>query len=410
MIGRFMHERAGARPVRAGCLVGVLVALAASLPIAGAGSAHATAREHLVGLGAVQPGPITEQFNYMAYYPELLRVHRGDTVRWERPEGGALHTVTFNSPYADRPMGFFRRDEMPDTSAVDGLRPSYACGGIGQAPCLIDDAEAFITSGWTGFFSAVIDLPPGGYTYYCSLHAGTQGTIQVVEDSDPLPAPEEIADQVALEIAQDTQNALDLYQANQTPSSEPAGDARRWTVRAGDFTEDGRIAILAMMPESLEVEPGDEVRFLASTRAPGRSDTHSVAFPGISPLGLTTYLNPTCDLDDERSGLPSIPHQWATMLSGIGCPEGATPEAQVEPWAWRAPLRAPGDAVLPRAVHDSGLLTQPGTPCNWGCDPWTGDPLPSTFDARFPVPGSFTYACHIHGARGMRGTIVIPRA
>src|SRR5687767_282147 len=96
------------RPTRAIASTAFAVLVWTSLPTAQAvQAAPSVAVEHTVVMGAVDPGiadptprpPATagrsDRFEYLAYYPDHLRVHRGDTVRFRRD---GFHTVTFSPP------------------------------------------------------------------------------------------------------------------------------------------------------------------------------------------------------------------------------------------------------------------------------------------------------------------------
>lgn len=424
--------RASASPRRrwttAALTAAMLVAVSgpgqASLPAdALATSAEADA-PHLVTMGAIDPAlpdtsprpPATEgrtdRFEYMAYYPDHLRVHRGDTVLFRRD---GFHTVTF-SPEGEARGGFVRRDEVEGAAAENFTQqPSDPGCGTPAAPCRLSDTDQYVNSGWHDL-SLSVDLPVGAYTYYCMLHEGMEGSVEVVPDDEPLPSADAIEAERRAQVAVDTEAAEALMDANQTPEAHPEGDHLRWVVKAGDTTDDDRVAVLRFMPGNLEIGTGDEVDFVVSggdRLPPGRSEfaaeLHTVTFPNeavLAPFGLLRYLVPACDPDDPRSGAPGVPGLYPAVVTG--CAPGTTFELLLQPAAWQAPTRAPGDAVAtPFTVHDSGLLTRSDVACRSTCDPWTGEPFPTSSRAVFPLEGTFSYVCLVHPEMGMAGSITV---
>lgn len=414
-----------------GCVLAALLAaptaaVATTDPSAAADAARAAVAdvvEHTVTMGAVDPGladptprpPATpgrlDRFEYLAYYPDVLQLHRGDTVRFRRD---GFHTATFSPPGENR-SGWLRRDEVEPISAVNGMAPSQPlCGGPDQEPCMLASAESFLSSGWVDM-RVTVDLEPGTYDYYCELHPGMSGQLQVVPDDEPVASPAEVEAQRQAQVARDTAAGEALMAAGQTPEFEVVGDHVRWTVKAGDTTADGRVSVLRFLPGNLEVAPGDEVDIAVPPAADARpgveiaAEPHTVTFPNdpsAQAAGFLRYLNPACDPDAAGSGLPGLPGAYPAAVAG--CPAGTTLEMLLQPWAWRAPLRAPDDAVVsPATVHDSGVLARAGAACRTACDPWTGERFPSSSRAVFPAEGTFGYVCLMHPEWGMAGSVTV---
>ncbi len=154
-----------------------------ALPADAPATVAADAPDHVVHAGAKDPTDPLSMHMFEGYYPRDVRVHKGDRVRWEFPNQGelaqAFHTVTFGdidtAPYA-------RADEIPGTLAFDERAFfTTGCGRAGQPVCVISSPEQFVSSGtpiqhMAGVgkiqpFDAVIDLPEGKYSYFCTLHA-----------------------------------------------------------------------------------------------------------------------------------------------------------------------------------------------------------------------------------------------
>lgn len=411
-------------------LAAATTALAAAPADVGASAAGAPGDDYVVTMGAVDPalgpdqaadpdptgnmaGTRTDRFEYLAFYPENLRIHRGDTVFFRRD---GFHTVEF-APSVEEIHPFFRRDELEGITAIQGFTPSdptcvSAAGArpadpIGESCVLSESAHTF----WSGDRSArlTFDLPPGVYEYHCQIHLGMTGAITIVDPAGrggKVPSPAEVDVERAAALEADTASAAAVIDAGQTPKVEVVDGVRVWTVRAGDYSPNGHVAVLRFLPSTLTVEPGDEVKFEvpASARA---TELHTTSFPASGyPLGFLTYLNPTCDPDEPDGGLPNVPLQFEALV--LGCPAPSTFELQVQPWGWRDPLRAPGDVVATEVtVHDSGFLVSPDQPCMVACDPWTEERWPSSSRAIFPAVGTFAYVCNVHPEWQMNGSITV---
>ena len=380
---------------------------------------------HTVVMGAVDPAlpdpsprpPATagrsDRFEYLAYYPDRLQLHRGDTVQFRRD---GFHTVTF-SPAGESRRSWLRRDELDGVSAIAFRDAPRDCGhDSGVPPCVLSSTTQTVSSGWDDL-RVTVDLAVGSYSYYCTVHEGMQGDLEVVPDGEPVASPAEVEAARAEQVALDTAAATGLLAANQTPAVETAGDHLRWTVKAGDITPDDRVAILRYMPSSLEIAPGDEVVFAVSGnsqapagRAEPATEIHTATFPHdpvVAQFGMLRYLNAACDPDHESGGLPGVPGMFPSFL--VGCPPGMNVELLVQPWAWRSPTRAPGDTVMsPATVHDTGMLAPDNEVCRTACDPWTGARFPSSGPATmFPTTGTFSFVCLVHPEWGMAGSISV---
>lgn len=414
-------------PISVRAIVLTLVVAFAALGAPGVPAKAGDAVIHTVVMGAVDPdlsdpsprAPATagrtDRFEYLAYYPEDLKVHRMDTVHFRRD---GFHTVTF-SPAGEPRRSWLRRDEAEGASAVAFREPSPTCGSDpGLPPCVLSRTSQTLSSGWDDL-ALTVDLDAGVYEYYCTIHEGMDGRLEVVPAHEPLLSPEEVAQARAEQVARDTAAAAALLADSQTPTVVADGDHLRWTVKVGDITADDRVAILRFMPSNLEIAPGDEVVFEVPGQAEppeGRTEAateiHTATFPDdpvLSDFGLLRYLNPACDADDEAAGAPGVPGMYPSLV--VGCPLGSDLELLVQPWAWRSPTRAPGSVVrAPATVHDSGLLAPTNDVCRTACDPWTGARFPSTTPAAsFPNSGTYGYVCLVHPEWGMAASILVTK-
>lgn len=312
---------------------------------------------------------------------------------------------------------------MPDSNCPECLSPDH---GVGAA--------------WV----AKVELSPGTYDYYCRLHPQMKGSLEVLPAEQPLdnPTSEETAQQVAHDYANAKATAAKLGDA--ATAYDP--DRGEWVVNVGGDTDDRRVEILDFLPGVLpDARPGDRVRFVAHSQEPnsvvfhaaptvagrdavqgGFSATGSCDIDGcttddaftpvgpFSPWGLTGFAFVwQCDYDDPAGGAPGVPLAWIppriTARTGgavdTGCPDEGGTAATVELTVGSTMTErfaAAGDAVVPGAVHSSGMLMDDELP-GWYRNHPDGTPFPSDFTANFPVSGSFPYICINH--EFMRGRI-----
>lgn len=361
--------------------------------------------EVLVRAGAVHPERPRAPYEFTRYYPDVMQVHRGQTVRWDFVGSGVngFHTVTFSDAGATmRRPDFVRPDELPGSIATtQGWSAGSGCGRAGSAPCALDASTSWLSSGPPMLdrspFRVTIDLPAGSYSYFCTIHPTMRGQVDVVDDADPIPTQAEIDADVAHEVAQDAAAADALVEAGQTPGFTIEDGHRVWTVRTGTSTADDHVAVLQYLPGALEVSPGDAVHFRFD---PGIvNEIHTVTFPndavgGFSPFphGLGGWsFDPSCDVDAPEAGLPGVPGPWFI----VSCPSNL--EWILAPWMFEQ-QRAPNDEIATAGVvHNSAILVPGSAPEFYrGLPPGSGRHFPSTFEAAFPVAGSFTYGCEIH--------------
>ena len=388
-------------------LVVAVVLAALALPAGhSAAAAPATGPDHVVQVGALADDPL-KTYEYQDYFPRHLRVHRGDRVRWHFPKRGSenlvFHTVTFAQDPEDVPL--VRPDESPEALAFEETAFfSTGCGRPDQPVCVVTRRDQVVSSGTPVLhltpdggietFDAVIDLPPGTYHYFCSIHDPVmRGTITVVPDRVPLrnPRPESFAAEIdALEAEADA-----LVARLSRPTAVDDGGRRVWTVHAGARTRArGGIGILGFLPASLRVAPGDTVRWVTG------DSVHGVAFPDTGSALPSSFFGLSCEPDAPAEGAPGVPLLGVLELGeGPGCPAGWRPEVPLTPAA-TTPVLAPGGAVTgPLTVHSSGILAYATAPERLrGRPAGSGAHWPAEFEARFPLAflDGLAYRCQVH--------------
>lgn len=395
--------------------VAVMTMFAAGVPTGTAVAAvEADAPDHVVHAGAKDPTDPLSAHMFESYFPRRLRVHKGDRVRWEWPNQGngaqAFHTVTFGNPDE---LPYARADEVAGTLAFDERTFfTSGCGRKNQPVCVISSPGQLVSSGTPiqhaagGVpepFDAVIDLPQGTYDYFCTLHhPAMQGTVEVVDDDTSAhnPKPEDYTAQIAAEADAADAKFAELAQ----PTVVNENGRRVWTVHAGGNTHgDVRVSTETFLPASLQIAPGDTVRWKMGGTA------HTVTFPDTSKgQGPPQHLMLNCEFDAPGSGAPGVPAIATVGAAGVPwCPPGGTMEMALTPLAAEE-QRAPGDAVVsPGTVHNSGIMIEGRLPDRMrGAPAGSGEHFPSEFEATFPVPGTYTYRCLIHW-NFMAGTVTV---
>lgn len=381
------------------------------VPLVPPPEADAAPRVVTIQAGARHPTNPSAPYEYTRYYPETLRVHRGQTVRWSFV---GFHTVTFSR--SARPP-WFRADEIPGTYAVDERFGFGAtdCGRDGLRPCRLRPGTRFLSSGAPRTrggqpFELTVDARPGRYSYFCTVHPSMKGTIEVVGDRAPVPAQKQIDAQIKSAVRADSKTADSLFRADQTPRSSVGSDGRRtWRVLLGDSTPDNHVSILAYLPSELKVAAGDKVLYAFRDRTV--DEVHTVTFPtevagGTSPaphgLGGMPFI-PACDFDGRTTGMKGVPGLWG-VAAWPACPANA--EILHAPWMTQG-RPAPGDQIVsPATYHDSGMLLPKRSSKGMRVLPDTGRALPASFVAEFPVAGRFGFACNLH-ADIMSGSVAV---
>lgn len=378
----------------------LVVAFSASM--LGAPPAEAKARTVTIQAGAVHPTHPSARYDFTRYYPDVLKVRRGQTVRWTFPIN---HTVTFSK--SPRP-GFYRPDEVSGTYALNERVGFGAagCGREGLRPCVLTDRTPFLSSGLAPLranepFEVTIDAPAGRYRYFCTIHPGMRGTIEVVPPRATVPTQRQVDAEIKAEVRKDARAADAVFRAGQKPVSRVTADGtREWRVLLTDATPDDHVSLFAFMPSELKIAPGDKVRYVFRDRAV--NGVHTVTFPtalagGSQPVphGLAGLpFTPACDLDGRSTGLKGVPGLWGVNDAWPACPGDV--ELLWQPWMIQG-HPAPGNEVRTAATyHDSGFLVPKRSAKGIRTLPDTKRVFPSSFEAVFPSAGGFSYSCNFH--------------
>lgn len=303
----------------------------------------------------------------MAYFPDTLRIHVGDTVRWYQ-NSNEIHTVTFlggqSLPEFVLPAGTLGLSETPSPLVFNPLAT-----GRTQGPVTLGDQTTWANSGIMGreqgqyrSFAATFTAE-GIYHYVCLVHGMMMsGSVRVVGDSIRVPTPmkdKAIArHQIARQMAKVPAVVKAARRAQQPATHNQDGT---WTRHILLGYDRGQISLMRFFPSKVNVRAGDTVEW---AMGPNSMAPHTVTFlNGMTEPGLVV----------------PVPQQNGSVVLYVN-PEVLFP---TQP----APLQRTG-------IFNSGLL----------------QPVPGTTYSLVVgalTPGPLRYLCQLHDTSGMRGTLVV---
>jgi plastocyanin len=199
----------------------------------------------------------------------------------------------------------------------------------------------------------------GSYTFYCDIHAGMKGTVNVLGKSKAIPSAKADASRLKAQVTRDLKTAKGLAK-----TKVPAGVVNVGT--AGPHGEE----LFAMLPANTTVPVGTTVKFRMSTDS---VDVHSATFgPGDPEKEPNSYLG-----------------KLAASLNAPAFDQSAV-----------YPSEAPGTVgSLTPTSHGNGFW-------NSGImDKSSKTPLPASGSVTFGAAGTYTFFCLIHPF--MKGTVTV---
>jgi len=330
------------------------------LLMAGAVSSAVQANEWLAIAGAESPNRGSQA---LAFLPNELWVHAGDSIRWTFPTH-ERHTLSFLKPGQTRPPGFGPIFGIPvgcpgltpDGSSFDGS----AC--VTSGVLLLPEDPAPATSPPT---YSVTFPTPGNFKFVCLIHADMTGVVHVVNLAQTLAHDQDFYDRQA----KSTQSLL-------------LADASRLQGRGTAPDNDGT--------ESNEVAAG--IGEIVTTTGAGSQTASLMRFV------RATIVISVGDTVEWTSLDPSINH---TVTFGTEPADPRPPSANVSPTpegARQAVISSSTDSVnsgfLSPAPQDRANLAQ-------------SSPGVTRFRVTFTSPGTFNYICAVHDHLGMKGTVIV---
>jgi plastocyanin len=335
-----------------------------------AGARPVQAEEWHAAVGGESPDRASQA---LAFLPNELWIHTGDSVRWTFA-GDEIHTVTFLKPQQPRPpnysstfgveVGCGSPAKSPDGSSFDGS----ACVNSGILVSGQHPSPADIRS-YTVHFPA-----SGSFKFVCLVHVDQTGVVHVLDPTETLPHDQDFYEREA-----NMQRAMLM------------ADASRLMGRADSGNDD--------RPQSHEVTAG--IGAIVTTTGGGSQVASLVRFLQDT---ITVRVGDTVEWTNLD---PSIPHvvTFGEEPTDPRAPsEGLTLDSD---GARHALIGAPDDSVssgtLPPAPQDRvGLAESPLFSLNG-----LGGPGTTRFRVTFTAPGTFNYVCAIHDELGMKGTVIV---
>jgi len=374
--------------------------------------------------------PFNRLFEYTDFFSRQVTVHTGDTIDL-RSAPGSFHIValartelwarsTYPVALADNDGGgatdiatgsgtnkvVFGPSNFPITGgshhgggSIDfsrGFGPP-ACGValLGEGPCTFSGGQDVEVLGpeigvdfATGNLSfadqlVTINALPGRYHYFCYIHPGMRGVLDVVGAGAGTSTQADIDAASNAQFASDQAQALAVeQQTNQIQFTGGAPGTRTYTVHVGIGAADSHVAIDEMFPsQPLNLAPGDAVQYLWMDP----HNVHSVAFP---------------------TGSANLPQPFGfdcgTTYNGI--PMSGPPPICVEPGDTTFEVIGdPGNAgqgtVLsdPSVIVDAGVLIGTGYGTAPSAQSWS---LATNGTSK---PGAYHFQCTVHD--WMQGTL-----
>lgn len=297
----------------------------------------------------------------LAFLPNELWIHAGDTVRYVYPTH-ERHTLTFLKPGQTRPPGF-----GPTFGVVVGCPGTVPDGSsfTGSA-CVTSDVLMLAEDAAQG------DEPPtysvtfptvGNFKFVCLIHADMTGVIHVVDPSAALPHDQAFYDRQTKRVGA-------------TLLADAASLAQRDSLTADDALHAVAVGVGAIETMSgAGAQTASFMRFLRPTITVNVGDT--VVWTSLDPS-----INHTVTFGAE----PADPRPASANVA-LGS-DGAR----------QATIGSPTDNVnsgfLSPAPQDRANLAQ-------------SNPGVTRFRVTFTVPGTFDYICAVHDQLGMVGTVIV---
>jgi plastocyanin len=337
--------------------------------------------------------------SYLAFFPDKVTVHPGDTIVYESNFSGEPHSIAFGSIVTDAVTEFRKltpeelEAEGPPPPALEAAFekiPPMLPEGPGDAiqssvnPCFVVSGElpsepekrcevtepepftgkevfynsGFLADGERFELQLADDIVPGTYVGFCTLHfVEMTSDITVVAEEEDVPSADEVADEA--------QEQFDAKTAELAPVYEEQKDGTGDGVQAGAFSEEVHGAFVTeFLPKDFDAKVGDPVTFTV--------EGHTVTFGGSEDLRV--FL---------KKGDDGAYHLNEPSMSPAGFDAPPPPEEEGE---------GPPPPVDAGTWDGTGLLN-------------SGIMFGGEFIVRFSKAGTYEYICTIHPE--MEGSISV---
>jgi plastocyanin len=338
-------------------------------------------------------------FEYTDFFSRSVKVHQADTLDFNF-QGFHILGVARSESFAksQQPLATADRDDPPSVStgkpkiSVNPVVFAFGSGCGWTAPCDYTGGNDLKISGPAqgSDWNVTINAAPGTYTYFCYIHPGMRGKLQVVAADEPTTSQAQndaVSQQQFLKEQAQAQRAEQAADVVRYSGGEP-GD-RTYFVKVGISAADNHVAIDEMFPNGVN-DPSKQLNLIAGDRVayswPDGHNAHSVTFPpnAVQPFGFD------CDAGfvTPPPGPPGPPPCMET---------GEQPELIVDPGNAPSGMELTAPANVVDAGDRLGKDFNLPTSTRWAIT--TGDGTTS---------GSYQYNCNIHD--WMRGTLNVTAA
>lgn len=325
----------------------------------------------------------TVRGSFLAYFPSVVTVRPGDTVRFERVETGEPHSVTLGTSVdVALAVDKFRAEALDGSHRIPqnyaqpcfletGLPPSdpaKPCSRVTNQPPF-NGRQSWYSSGFIPKdqpFDVEIakDIKPGTYSFACVFHGPRMRGALTVADVEEIPSQAEVDAQAAEAIGPMAAGAKARVEreVNRYEDDDPFP----FPAVAGLVLEGGAVRVNEFLPFSIRAKVGEQVTWSVA-------GTHVISFDppeNTDPPAVRRLLAGTVEFKENsfvvrRSGdLPKAPPTKPTTVEAEAYDEG---------------------------TQTSGFLHSP-----------TGL---LTYSISFTEPGTKRYRCLIHP--GMQGLVTV---
>lgn len=345
-----------------GLVFAFLISFAVPAASLGAGVAEAASGQTYqvtVGYENASTGALIQ-----AFFPDSLRIHVGDTVRWNIGTH-EIHTVTFlaGAPAPDLLIPAPAGSPSPLEFHPVAVTPARPADGLYDGSYFVNSGLLSLDPGLATSFDLTF-TKPGTYTYLCLVHGvGMSGEVVVLPADSWVPSPAQTLELANWQLAGEMANLNTAFAKAAALVPAPVVNSDGTTtyhVILGYST--GNIDLVHFFPSYLNVRPGDTV--------------------------IWNYLAPT-------DGMSMAPHT-VTFLNGTPDPSLTLPGTLfinplvLFPSAVTNPSQA-GQPLTRNGYYNSGLLMPGGS-----------------FTLKIgPITGVIGYQCLLHDGSGMTGSLIV---
>lgn len=284
----------------------------------------------------------------LAFGPSELKVHQGDTVMWHIT---GAHNINFEEEMAN--LIIVPENGGPQINPAIVL-PTIENGGSYTGGPANSGLEFRVNLALT--FSLVMDAPPGRYTYFCDVHPGMVGVIEIVADDEEIPPPAEAHVTGIEELGNTFNNAVPVGVQMSTMGAMTSEDGVANIALGSAGT--GRATVNLFAPSTVIIQAGEKV----------------------------TWTNPADSVDIHFvDSLPYDPEQTPDVIPDMSDPSGP-PIFNIGPgFSGTVP---DGSTINDGDAYNSGFLV-PG----------------QSYTLTFADAGMYSFYCHIHP--GMNGVVIV---